>query len=74
MIAHNVFAALSVGLILLVRGTLGAATYDLIPPITAFSLGIVAILSRGWLQLAASVLLAILAVVFMFANLGIVAA
>lgn len=71
MIAHNLFAALSIVLILLVRGLTDVAAYDLMPPITAFFLGILAIRTRGRTQLAVSVLIALLALMFMVSNIGI---
>jgi len=73
IIAHNVFAVLAILLVLLITGITSPAWDLLVPPVVAFALGTAALLTRGWPQLLASILVAILAGVFMLANIDIVA-
>jgi hypothetical protein len=71
IIAHNVFALMSM-LLLVVQGDFtrqGAPRFA--PAVLAFALGTIAFFTWGRAQLAASTLLALLAVGFMFVNINI---
>ena len=72
MIAHNVFAALAVVFILALVGLTADSIRTLVAPSVAFALGTVALLTRGRPQLVASILLAILATMFMVDSMHIV--
>lgn len=71
IIAHNVFALMAI-LLLIAQGDFARqSALKFAPPVIAFALGTVAFFTRGRSQLAASILLSLLAVVFMFANISI---
>jgi hypothetical protein len=71
ILAHNVFAALAVFLVLLISAGVSPPWGLLLPPIGAFALGVAALLLRGRPQFAATVLVAVLATLFMLANINI---
>ncbi len=71
IIAHNVFALLAIFLVLLITGVTSPSWPLLLPPIGAFALGMAALLTRGTPQLIASALVAVLATLFMLANINI---
>lgn len=73
IIAHNVFSALAICLVLLISGLSPDRMHLLLPPIGALALGTIALFTRGRLQLIVSVLLAILATSFMLMNINIAA-
>lgn len=70
IIAHNVFAALAVALVLSVGSASVQSPQNLGAPIVAFALGMAALLTRGTAQLSLSLLVAILATLFMLANIS----
>jgi hypothetical protein len=74
IIAHNVFSALAICLVLLISGLSLDRMHLLLPPIGALALGMIALFTRGRLQLVVSILLAILATSFMLRNITIIAA
>ena len=73
ILAHNLFALLAIVLVVTVAGVTPDTADKLVPAIFALVVGTVAWLTRGRLQLAASILLAVSAAIFMVLNIGIVA-
>ena len=71
MIAHNVFALLALLLVVTLGGALAQSPANIVAPLVAFLLGMAALLTRGRWQLAVTFLLAILATVFMIANISL---
>src|SRR5687767_14440006 len=71
MIAHNVFAGVAILFILALGGATAEGLREAIPPAIAFMLGMTALLTRGRVQLTATILLALLATAFMLINISI---
>lgn len=72
IIAHNLFALMSM-LLLVVEGDVTPQTaLRFVPPVAAFAFGTAAFFTRGRAQFAASIPLALLAAFFMFSNIDIV--
>lgn len=73
IIAHNLFAALAIVLVLAISGIRPDPIFNLIAPIIALVMGSAALFTRGRAQLAASILVAMLASLFMLSSIDIVA-
>jgi hypothetical protein len=71
ILVHNVFALLALLLVLALSGVTAASTRYLVPSTVAFALGTVALFTRGRVQLAATVPLALLAAIYMVVNLSL---
>ncbi len=74
IIAHNAFALLALGLVLVLDGITPQSMVNVVSPLVAFGLGMAALLTRGRPQLIVSILLAILASLFMLANISTLSA
>jgi hypothetical protein len=72
IIAHNVFALMAI-LLIVAQSVARPHALAFAPPTVALALGTAAFFTRGRAQLVASVLLSLLALVFMFAHLNIAA-
>jgi hypothetical protein len=70
IIAHNIFALLALALVLTLDGVTAESMVNVVSPLVAFGLGMAALLTRGWPQLIVSILLAILASLFMLASIS----
>jgi hypothetical protein len=71
IIAHNVFALIALLLVVTIGGVAHSPLRNILSPIAALALGTAALLTKGRLQLAASLLLAILATGFMISSISI---
>ena len=73
IIAHNFFALLALSLVLALDGILADSIINVGSALVAFALGTAALFTRRRPQLIISILLAILAAMFMLANIDILA-
>jgi len=71
IIAHNLFALMALLLVLALNGVTAASLSFLLPSAVALALGTVALLTRGRVQIAATIPLAILALIYMIVNLNL---
>ena len=71
ILAHNVFAGLALILVLAISGVTPQSLRLFIPPIIAFVLGMTALLTRGRIELLATMAVAIVATGFMLMNIDI---
>ena len=74
IIAHNVFALVALSLVLALDGIVADSLINIGSAFVAFGLGTAAYFARGRPQLVISLLLAMLATMFMLANINILAA
>lgn len=71
ILAHNLFALLAIP-VLLTQRAVGTGFYDFLPALVAFALGTIALFTRGRAQLAASLLVAVVATAYMLIKTSIV--
>ena len=69
--AHNVFAAVALTMVATVSGVDAESAPNLLPALAGLVLGIAAFFTRGPVQLAATLLVALTATAFMLANISI---
>lgn len=70
IIVHNLFAVIAMFLVLTL-GSPSAQPWLFLPPVAALALGTVALVTRGRVQLASSILLALMATAFMLSNVSV---
>ena len=71
IMAHNIFAVLAIILVVALSGINFGSLRNLLPPMAALALGLIALKTRGRPQLVASALVALVATGFMVASISI---